>query len=84
MKMSETELSTFIDIWLALKPHITAKERDSACEKYLEIINENLHDLSEVGDEWFGYDTTIDKMLKETFYSEPTGGDYEQDEDDNW
>ena len=52
--------------------------------KYLELINENLHDLSEVGDEWFGYDNTLDKSLKENFYSEPTGGDYEQDEDDDW
>ena len=62
MKMSDSEIATYVDMWLSMKPYINAKDRDIACEKFLSVINEGICDLTEVGDEWFGFDSTLDRV----------------------
>ena len=59
MKMDDEEIATYVDMWLSLKPYINPKDKELACEKFLAVINENICDLSEVCDEWFGHDSTL-------------------------
>jgi hypothetical protein len=85
MKMSDSEITTYVDMWLSIKPYITAKDREVACEKFLSIINENIADLSEVGDEWFGYDSTLDRVIRDAYYEDAYDDiDQDSDEYDDW
>ena len=45
-------------------------EGDIACEKFLSVINEGICDLTEVGDEWFGYDSTLDRIIRDNYYED--------------
>tara|TARA_B100001248_G_C27386786_1_gene460091 strand:+ start:295 stop:552 length:258 start_codon:yes stop_codon:yes gene_type:complete len=85
MKMSDTEIAAYIDMWLSMKSYINAKDRDIACEKFLAVINEQICDLSEVGDEWFGYDATLDRILRDCYYEDAYDNmDEDSDEYDDW
>ena len=83
--MSDTEIAAYIDMWLAIKTYITVKDRDIACEKFLGVINEQICDLSEVGDEWFGFDSTLDRVLRDSYYEDAFDNlDEDSDEYDDW
>lgn len=74
MKMNDEEIADRIDLWLSVKEsiaqHVSAKVLYSTCENFLNSINENVCDLSEVGDEWLGFDDHIDKVIKSVYYSD--------------
>lgn len=84
MKISESEIETFIDVWTSIKPYLNPKDKETACEKFLDVINENVCDLSEVADEFVGYDSTLDKMLRAIYINQDSYTDYDIDEDDSW
>lgn len=85
MKMSDSEIATYIDMWLSMKPYINAKDRDIACEKFLSVINEGICDLTEVGDEWFGYDSTLDRIIRDNYYEDVYDSiEEDSDEYDDW
>lgn len=85
MKMSDSEIATYIDMWLSMKPYINAKDRDIACEKFLSVINEGICDLTEVGDEWFGFDSTLDRVIRDNYYEDAYDNlEEDSDEYDDW
>ena len=84
MKMDDDEVATYVDMWLSLKPYINPKDKELACEKFLAVINENICDLTEVCDEWFGNDSTLDRVLRDNYYENEIHDDYDSDEDDDW
>ena len=83
MKLNDAEIQTYVDLWMSLKPYINPKEKDTACEKFLDIINENVCDLSDTADEWAGYDSTLDRILREVYIDSEGYADYDSD-DDGW
>ena len=85
MKMSDSEIAAYIDMWLSMKPYINVKAREIACEKFLAVINENICDLTEVGDEWFGFDSTLDRVIRDVYYEDVYDSiDEDSDEYDDW
>ena len=85
MKMSDSEIAAYIDMWLSMKPYINVKDREIACEKFLAVINENICDLTEVGDEWFGFDSTLDRVIRDVYYEDVYDNmDEDSDEYDDW
>ena len=85
MKMSDSEIATYIDMGLSMKPYINAKDRDIACEKFLSVINEGICDLTEVGDEWFGFDSTLDRVIRDNYYEDAYDNlEEDSDEYDDW
>ena len=85
MKMSDSEIATYIDMWLSMKTYINVKDREIACEKFLAVINENICDLTEVGDEWFGFDSTLDRVIRDVYYEDVYDSiDEDSDEYDDW
>jgi hypothetical protein len=85
MKMNDSEIAAYIDMWLSMKPYISAKDKEIACEKFLNVINENICDLNEVCDEWFGYDSTLDRVLRDCYYEDAYDDiDEDSDEYDDW
>ena len=46
------------------KTYINPKDKDIACEKFLAVIDENICDLTEVCDEWFGNDPNLDRVIE--------------------
>jgi|TARA_R100001509_G_scaffold70005_1_gene38870 hypothetical protein len=85
MKMSDSEIAAYIDMWLSMKPYINVKDREIACEKFLAVINENICDLTEVGDEWFGFDSTLDRVIRDVYYEDVYDSiDEDSDEYDDW
>ena len=85
MKMSDSEIAAYIDMWLSMKPYINVKGREIACEKFLSVINENMCDLTEVGDEWFGFDSTLDRVIRDVYYEDVYDSiDEDSDEYDDW
>jgi len=82
--MSDSDIAAYVDMWLAIKPYINPKDKELACGKLLAVINEHLFDLSEVGDEWFGNDATMDKIIREEYMEEDIFDDYDSEEGDNW
>tara|TARA_Y200000002_G_scaffold334899_1_gene302165 strand:- start:99 stop:356 length:258 start_codon:yes stop_codon:yes gene_type:complete len=85
MKMDDEEIATYIDMWLSLKPYINPKDKELACEKFLAVINENIADLSEVCDEWFGHDSTLDRVIRDVYYEDAYDDiDEDSDEYDDW
>ena len=72
-------------MWLSMKPYINVKDREIACEKFLAVINENICDLTEVGDEWFGFDSTLDRVIRDVYYEDVYDSiDEDSDEYDDW
>ena len=85
MKMSDSEIATYVDMWLSMKPYINAKDRDIACEKFLSVINEGICDLTEVGDEWLGFDSTLDRVIRDNYYEDAYDNlEEDSDEYDDW
>ena len=85
MKMSDSEIATYVDMWLSMKSYIPAKDRDIACEKFLAVVNEGICDLSEVGDEWFGFDSTLDRVIRDNYYEDAYDNlEEDSDEYDDW
>tara|TARA_R100001509_G_C4718915_1_gene165907 strand:+ start:281 stop:538 length:258 start_codon:yes stop_codon:yes gene_type:complete len=85
MKMNDSEIAAYVDMWLSMKPYINAKDKDIACEKFLDVINENICDLTEVGDEWFGFDSTLDRILRDNYYEDAYDNlEEDSDEYDDW
>ena len=85
MKMSDSEIAAYIDMWLSMKPYINVKDREIACEKFLSVINENMCDLTEVGDEWCGFDSTLDRVIRDVYYEDVYDSiDEDSDEYDDW
>ena len=85
MKMSDSEVATYVDMWLSMKSYIPAKDRDIACEKFLAVVNEGICDLSEVGDEWFGFDSTLDRVIRDNYYEDAYDNlEEDSDEYDDW
>ena len=85
MKMDDEEIATYVDMWLSLKPYIYSKDNVLACEKFLAVINENVADLSEVCDEWFGHDSTLDRVIRDCYYEDAYDDiDEDSDEYDDW
>ena len=82
--MSDSEIAVYVDLWLSMKTYINQKDREIACEKFLAIIDEQVCDLSEVGDVWFGNDSTLDKIIRDVYYEEDVYDDYDSDEHDDW
>ena len=83
--MSDSEIATYVDMWLSMKPYINAKDRDIACEKFLSVINEGICDLTEVGDEWFGFDSTLDRVIRDNYYEDAYDNlEEDSDEYDDW
>ena len=79
--MNDSEIAAYVDMWLSMKPYISAKDKEIACEKFLTVINENICDLNEVCDEWFGYDSTLDRVLRDCYY-EDAYDDIDEDSDE--
>ena len=83
--MNDSEIAAYVDMWLSMKPYISAKDKEIACEKFLTVINENICDLNEVCDEWFGYDSTLDRVLRDCYYEDAYDViDEDSDEYDDW
>lgn len=82
MKLSEDEIEQFMNLWMALKPYITAKDKYDACQKFIMTLEEHI-DIEEVADELVGYDGTVDKVLRD-HYIEHTDFDEYDENDDAW
>jgi hypothetical protein len=81
MKLSEDEIEQYMNLWMALKPYISPKDKYDACQKFIMTLEETI-DVEDCADELVGYDGTVDKVLRD-HYIEHTNLD-EYDEDDNW
>jgi len=79
--MNEDEIEVYVQLWTSVKSYIPAKEKESACEHFLSVINENVCDLEEVAALWAGYDGTIDKVIRNN-YIEYNDLDDDYDEND--
>ena len=82
MKMTDSEIEVYADLWMSIKPYLNPKDRDSACEKFLSVINESVCELVEVADEWVGFDGTIDKTIRNNYIDHDKFADYDTDEND--
>ena len=82
MKMSEDEIEQFMNLWMAVKPYITAKDRYDACQKYLMTLEDSI-DIEEVSDELVGFDGTIDKVIRDK-YTEYVDLDEFNEDDEEW
>jgi hypothetical protein len=82
MKMTDSEIEVYADLWMSIKPYLNPKDRDSACEKFLSVINESVCELVEVADEWVGFDGTIDKAIRNNYIDHDKFADYDTDEHD--
>lgn len=79
MSISSNEVEHYVNIWLGLKPYVSTKDQLEACEKFLSIVDEEVCDLSENYQEWVGFDSKIDKIIREHYVSYE---EHEHDEDD--
>lgn len=66
MKLSEDEIEQFVNLWMAVKPYITAKDKYDACQKFLMTLEDSI-DIQEVSDELVGFDGTIDKVIRDKY-----------------
>jgi hypothetical protein len=82
MKMSEDEIEQFVNLWMAVKPYITAKDRYDACQKFLMTLEDSI-DIEEVSDELVGFDGTIDKVIRDK-YTEYVDLDEFNEDDEEW
>jgi hypothetical protein len=82
MKLSEQEIEQFMNLWMALKPYITAKDKYDACQKFIMTLEESI-DIEECADELVGFDGTVDKVLRD-HYIEHTDFDEYDENDDVW
>lgn len=82
MKLSEDEIEQFVNLWMAVKPYITAKDKYDACQKFLMTLEDSI-DIQEVSDELVGFDGTIDKVIRDK-YTEYVDLDEFNEDDEEW
>ena len=82
MKLSEDEIEQFVNLWMAVKPYITAKDKYDACQKFLMTLEDSI-DIQEVSDELVGFDGTIDKIIRDK-YTEYVDLDEYNEDDEEW
>jgi hypothetical protein len=82
MKLSEDEIEQFVNLWMAVKPYITAKDKYDACQKFLMTLEDSI-DIEEVSDELVGFDGTIDKVIRDK-YTEYVDLDEFNEDDEEW
>ena len=82
MKLSEDEIEQFVNLWMAVKPYITAKDKYDACQKFLMTLEDSI-DIEEVSDELVGFDGTIDKVIRDK-YTESVDLDEFNEDDEEW
>ena len=80
--MSEDEIEQFVNLWMAVKPYITAKDKYDACQKFLMTLEDSI-DIEEVSDELVGFDGTIDKVIRDK-YTEYVDLDEFNEDDEEW
>lgn len=81
MRPSEDEIETFMDLWMAMKPYITAKDRFDACQKFLMTLEERI-DIEEHANEFVGFDGSVDKVIRDNYIEHVELDDY--DDEDDW
>ena len=81
MRLSEDEIETYMDLWMAMKPYISAKDRYDACQKFLMTLEERV-DIEDAADEFVGFDGTIDKVIRDNYIEHVDFDEY--NEDDEW
>jgi len=81
MRLSEDEIETYMDLWMAMKPYISAKDRYDACQKFLMTLGERV-DIEDAADEFVGFDGTIDKIIRDNYIEHVDFDEY--NEDDEW
>jgi len=81
MKLSESEIEQFVNLWMAIKPYITAKDKYDACQKFIMTLEETV-DIEDITDELVGYDGTIDKVIRDNYIEHVDFDEY--NEDDEW
>ena len=82
MRLSEDEIEQFVNLWMAVKPYITAKDKYDACQKFLMTLEDSI-DIEEVSDELVGFDGTIDKVIRDK-YTEYVDLDEFNEDDEEW
>ena len=82
MKLSEDEIEQFVNLWMAVKPYITAKDKYDACQKFLMTLEDSI-DIEEVSDELVGFDGTIDKVIRDKYTEYVDLNDFNED-DEEW
>jgi|TARA_B110000908_G_scaffold94323_1_gene111804 hypothetical protein len=82
MKLSEDEIEQFVNLWMAVKPYITAKDKYDACQKFLMTLEDSI-DIQEVSDELVGFDGTIDKVIRDKYTEYVDLDDFNED-DEEW
>jgi len=82
MIMSEDEIEQFVNLWMAVKPYITAKDKYDACQKFLMTLEDSI-DIQEITDELVGFDGTIDKVIRDN-YTEHVDLDEFNEDDEEW
>jgi len=82
MKMSEDEIEQFMNLWMAIKPYVPAKDRYEACQKFLMTLEDSI-DIESVSDELVGFDGTIDKIIRDK-YTEYVDLDEYNEDDFEW
>lgn len=80
--MSEDEIEQFVNLWMAVKPYITAKDKYDACQKFLMTLEDSI-DIQEITDELVGFDGTIDKVIRDN-YTEHVDLDEFNEDDEEW
>ena len=43
--MNEDEIAIYIQLWTSVNSYVSVKDKESACEHFLAIINEHVTDL---------------------------------------
>jgi hypothetical protein len=81
MRPSEDEIETFMDLWMAMKPYISAKDRFDACQKFLMTLEERI-DIEEHANEFVGFDGSVDKVIRDNYIEHVELDDY--DDEDDW
>lgn len=79
MKLSEDDIEQFMNLWMAIKPYISAKDKYDACQKFIMTLEETI-DIEEVADELVGYDGTVDKVLRDHYIEHVNFDEYNEDD----
>ena len=81
MRLTEEEIENFMNLWMAVKPYITAKDKFEACQKFIMTL-EDLVDIEECSSEFVGFDGTVDKVIRNNYTTHIELED--SNEDDDW
>jgi len=79
MKLSEDEIEQYMNLWMAIKPYISTKEKYDACQKFI-LVLEDVIDIEECVDELVGYDGTVDKVLRDNYIEHTNFDEYNEDD----